>query len=91
MTEHILTLDTAGPEFTEAVERLHREGGSATLVKDGVPLARLVPVAPARTAAEAAEAWRRRSRLDPEDAIAFAEEVERARRELPPLGEPWPE
>ena len=91
MTERILTVDEAEQSFAELVERVRRDGESATLVRDGVPVARLVPVGPARTAAEAAEAWERRPRLDPEDAEAFAEEVERARRELPPLRDPWAE
>lgn len=33
----------------------------------------------------------RRPRLDPEDAEAFAADIERARRELPPLRDPWAE
>lgn len=89
MTDRILTLDLAGPEFAAAVDQLRRDGASATLTKDGVPVARVVPLQPAATGAEAAERWRRRPRLDPDDAERFARDVEEGRHMLPPPQDPW--
>ena len=46
---------------------------------------------PAATGAEAAERWRRRPRLDPEDAEQFARDVEEGRRMLLPPRDHWAE
>ncbi len=42
-----------------------------------------------RTAAEVAAAWRRGPRLNPEEAEAFAADVEAFRRAVPPPVSPW--
>lgn len=93
MSDRILTLDTAGPEFAAAIDELRRDGATATLTKNGVVVALVVPVELPRAlaGAELAEAWARRPRLDPDDAEAFERELEEARRRLPPLRDPWAE
>ena len=47
------------------------------------------PGSPALTSAELAERWGSLDRLPPEEAAAFADDIEHARRNLPPLKSAW--
>lgn len=47
------------------------------------------PGSPALTSAELAERWTSMDRLPPEEAAAFADDIEAARRNLPPLKSAW--
>jgi prevent-host-death family protein len=90
MTERTLTVAEAEREFAELIERVRREGESALLTKDGVAVARIVPVEPRPlTGAELAEIWKRLPHLSPEEADAFAADIEAGRRSLLPLRDPW--
>ena len=90
MTERTLTVAEAEREFAELIDRVHREGESALLTKNGVPVARIIPVPPRQlTGAELAEIWKQLPHLDPEDAEAFAADIEAGRRILLPLRDPW--
>ena len=49
-----------------------------------------IPVAgPALTGAELADRWEKMDKLPPDEANAFADDLEAARRHLPPLKSAW--
>jgi prevent-host-death family protein len=90
MPDRTISVTEAARNFSDLVNRVHYTGESATLVRNGVPVARMVPAGPpACPAALLASAWSRLPHLTPADARRFAEDVARARAALPPERDPW--
>ena len=90
MTERTLTVTEAARNFADLVNRVYYRGESALLLKNGTPVARIIPVESVRrTGAEIAAQWDDLPHLPPEEAEAFARDIEEARRELPPLPDLW--
>jgi hypothetical protein len=69
-----------------------RTSGEESLPEKGRGLLTLLTTnnaARARTCADLAKWWTNRERLPKEEAMAFAEEIEKARAELPPPKPAW--
>jgi antitoxin (DNA-binding transcriptional repressor) of toxin-antitoxin stability system len=81
-----MTIAAAAARFDEVVRRAHDLNESTLLLKDGQPMARIVPAQPLFRSAEAlAHAWQSLAHLDPQDAEEFAADVTdgRARQVAP--------
>lgn len=88
--ESAVPVAEAARDFLRLLDWVESRGESATLVRDGRVVAMLSPVpAPASTAAELADRCHDWTRLPPEEANAFAHDVESARRTLPALRSAW--
>lgn len=76
--------------FADLVNRAFYRHETTVLLKNGVPVAHIAPVAPAGIPAnELATRWPLLPRLSQSDAEAFAREVEAARAALPAPAAPW--
>ena len=76
--------------FADIVNRAFYRGETTILMRNGIAVAHIAPAAPIGLLAH--EVRRRlslRRRMSPENAEAFARDVEEARRSLPPLRDPW--
>ncbi len=90
MPDRVITVTDAARRFSDLVSRVYYRGESVTLMRNAMPVARLVPVAPAaRVAAELAELWRSVPNLGDDDALALERDIAEARRALPPAASPW--
>jgi antitoxin (DNA-binding transcriptional repressor) of toxin-antitoxin stability system len=90
MTERTISVTDAVRNFSDLINRAFYRGESVTLIRGGIPVARLTPPAPATLAArDLAERWPALPHLEPADAQAFAEELAEARRTLPVAPELW--
>ena len=85
-----LTVAEAAKNLAQVVSDVRRRHERVVLFENGQAVAELAPVAPrGKTGAEIAANWSKRPHLSPEDAESFARDIELARRELPPLRDPW--
>jgi prevent-host-death family protein len=83
MKERTLSVTEAARSFADLVNRAYYRNESTLLVKNGVPVARLVPaMAAARTAREVADSWDAIPHLTPEDAASLARDIAAGRRRL---------
>ena len=90
MSEVAITVAEAAKDFLRVLESVERNRESAILVRDGRPVATLSPIpGPASSCAELAERWPGLKKLPPEEARAFADDIERARASLPPIKPAW--
>ncbi len=90
MKEQTLSVTEAARGFSDLVNRVRYRGESATLTKNGRPVARLVPVeSPLITGAELAKRWKLGSFLSPKEADDFARDIEKGRRFFKPYASPW--
>lgn len=88
-----LTVTEAARNFADVVNRAYYRHEATTLLKNGKPVARIVPIAavsPMKTGKEiAAEMNENRPRLEPEEVESFEADLLRARAGMPPLVSPW--
>lgn len=87
-----LTVTEAARNFADVVNRAYYRHEATTLLKNGKPVARVVPATPTmKTGKEIAAAMAAdpRPRLGVEEAEAFEADLLSARAELPPLVSPW--
>lgn len=85
-----LTVTEASRDLPAALDLARASEGGVVLVEAGEPVAKIVSVRPrAKTGREIAASWNDNDRLSPEEAEAFARDIEDARRQLPPLRDPW--
>ncbi len=90
MSENAIPVAEAAANFLRVLDLVESRRESATLMRDGRPVARLIPLpGPATTCAELAERWEKLDKLPPDEASAFAGDVEHARAQLPPLKPAW--
>jgi len=90
MNEIAIPVAEAAKDFLKLLDLVERKGESAVLVREGKAVATLNPVpGPALTSAELADRCARWTKLPPEEANAFADDIEAARRNLPPLKSAW--
>ena len=90
MSENPVTVHDAARDFLRVLEMVETRRESATLLRDGHPVAKLVPLPqPAATCEELADRWESIPKLPPDEAEAFARDIESARRNLPPLKAAW--
>jgi antitoxin (DNA-binding transcriptional repressor) of toxin-antitoxin stability system len=91
--EQPISVTEASRNFADCVNRAHYQGMAFTLLKNGVSMARIVPVERnATTGRELAAALRDASRdfhLGEDEATAWLHDLEQARRTLPRPGAKW--
>ena len=85
-----LSVTEAARRFADVVNRAFYRHETTVLVKNGVPVAFVAPMAPTGIPArELAHRWPLLPRLAPEDAAAFAGDVAVGRSEMVPPPDPW--
>jgi antitoxin (DNA-binding transcriptional repressor) of toxin-antitoxin stability system len=90
MNETAIPVAEAAKDVLKLPDLVERQRESAVLTREGKPVAIINPVpAPALTGAELAERWRKMEKLPPEEANPLADDLEAARRHLPPLKSAW--
>ncbi len=89
--ETTVTVTEAARNFADIVNRAYYRQEATTLLKNGKPVARIVPAAAnLNTGKEiAARMAGKRPRLGLKEAEAFARDLEAARSEMPALSSPW--
>jgi prevent-host-death family protein len=90
MKDQILSVTDAARGFSDLVNRVRYRGESATLTKNGIPVARLVPAGPPPiTLGEFAKKWKPGTHLSPKEAAAFARDIKKGYKIFKPLVSPW--
>lgn len=90
MSERTFPVAVVAKDFLRVLEGVERKGEPAVIVRDGKRVATLSPFpALALTCAELADRWPNLERLAPDEASAFADDIEQARASLPPLRPAW--
>ena len=90
MSDRTISVTDAARNFSDLVNRVFYTGESATLVRGGVPVARMVPPGPPVCPAFLlADAWPRLPHLTPAEARRLAADIATARADLPPALDPW--
>jgi antitoxin (DNA-binding transcriptional repressor) of toxin-antitoxin stability system len=90
MTELAISVAEAAKDFLRVLHLAESRGEPTTLVRDGKPVAKLVPLPqPASTCEELAARWEKLYKLPPDEAEAFAADLEHAHKVLPPLKPAW--
>ncbi len=85
-----LSVTDAARRFADVVNRAFYRHETTVLLKNGVAVAFVAPMAPTGVpASELAHRWALLPRLSPSDAAAFAEDVAVARANLAPPVDPW--
>ena len=89
MKENFISVTEAARNFADCVNRAHYQNVTFVLLKNGTPVARLVPdgarVCSGRDLAEVLS----RSELTPETARAWRRDLQAARKTLKPLADKW--
>jgi len=91
--ESTLTVTEAARNFSDLINRVVYRGDTAILTRNGKPVARIVPEAPAKTTGrELAEFWRSRSPMPVREAESYASDLAKIRSEgNRPQRDPWAE
>lgn len=90
MNETAIPVAEAAKDFLKLLDLVERKRESAVLIREGRPVATLNPVpVPALTSAELADRREKLDRLPPDEANAFADDLEAARGNVPPLKSAW--
>ena len=90
MSETAVPVAEAAKDFLRLLDWVERQHESAILVREGRPVATLSPLpSAALTCAELADRWPKLHKLPPDEANAFADDLEHARASLPPLKAAW--
>jgi hypothetical protein len=90
MSETTIPAAEAAKDFLKLLDLVERNHEPAVIVREGKAVAMINPMpGPAVTSTELAEHWSRLDRLAPDEANAFADDIEAARRNLPPLKSTW--
>ena len=89
MKKTVITVTEAARHFADCINRVHYRHQSFVLVKNGKPLARIVPEAGKRcTGAELAEALAD-IELSAADALAWRQDLLKGRKSLEPVENKW--
>jgi antitoxin (DNA-binding transcriptional repressor) of toxin-antitoxin stability system len=90
VSENAIAVADAAKDFLKVLGQVESSREPATLVRNGHPVAKLIPLPqPAGTCEELARRWEKMSRLPLEEAEALASDIENARATLPPLKPAW--
>ncbi len=90
MPENAISVAEAAKDFLRVLARVESRHEPATLVRDGTPVAKLVPLPrPARTCEELARRWEAIDRLPSVEAEEFASDIEEARKNLLSVSSAW--
>jgi antitoxin (DNA-binding transcriptional repressor) of toxin-antitoxin stability system len=87
-----LSVTQMARNFAEYLNRVAYRGERFVLVRGGMPIAELGPIPSGRSLGELRDILESIPRLDPEDAVAFSEDLAAARTSLAEqeIREPWP-
>jgi antitoxin (DNA-binding transcriptional repressor) of toxin-antitoxin stability system len=90
MHEKTMTIREAARQLGAVAERAHNHRESTLLVRNGEPVARIVPV-PVRPkiGSELERVWTALPHLSPDEAEALEADLMAARNRLPPLDSKW--
>jgi hypothetical protein len=90
MSETTIPVAEAAKDFFRVLDLVERQQQSAVLVRDGKPVATLNPIlSPVLNCEELAARWAKLEKLPPEEAKAFADDIEQSRNALPPVKPVW--
>ena len=85
-----MSVTEAARNFSDVINRAHYRRESVLLLKNGQPVARIVPAQPsAVTGAELAKMWENMPHLDKGDAAQFEQELKAARKSVRKVKSPW--
>lgn len=85
-----VSVTEAARNFADIVNRAYYRGETTVLIRNGMAVAHIAPAAPiGLPAAEVRRRLKLRRRMSPENAEAFARDVEELRKSIPPLHDPW--
>ncbi len=88
--ELVLTVTEAARNFADVVNRAYYRHEGTLLMRGREAVARISPVGPdVKTGRDIAKNWRNRAPLDEAEAANLAEDVEKARTNLPTVTNPW--
>lgn len=91
MKETLISVTEAARHFADCVNRVRYQNVTFVLLKNGVPVARIVPeVKKTRTARDLAEALRK-VQLSAEEFKAWNRDLRKARKALKPVRDKWRE
>lgn len=89
MKKRVISVTEASRNFAECVNRVHYQNVTFVLLKNGVPVARLVPDGEkVSTAGDLAEALRK-VELSADEAKAWRRDLRKARKALKPQANKW--
>jgi antitoxin (DNA-binding transcriptional repressor) of toxin-antitoxin stability system len=90
MVDRSITVTDAVRNFSDLINRVFYSGESATLIRNGIPVARMVPAGPpVCPASRLAELWHRLPTLTAADGRRLAADITTARAQLPTPRDPW--
>jgi antitoxin (DNA-binding transcriptional repressor) of toxin-antitoxin stability system len=90
MREKTMSIRDAAKQLAVVAERAHNRQESTLLVRNGEPVARIVPVlVRAKKGKELARVWTTLPHLSPDEAEALEADLTAARKRLPPLESQW--
>jgi len=85
-----LSVTDAARRFADVVNRAFYRHETTVLLKNGLPVAFVSPMAPTGIpAGELAHRWALLPRLTPPDAASFADDIAAALTDLAPPADPW--
>ena len=84
-----MTVIEAARHFSDLISRVHYRGESTLLLKGGKPMARVLPARKPSTGRDLAALWGGLPHLSAKEAATFGQDLEGARRNLPPLVAKW--
>jgi antitoxin (DNA-binding transcriptional repressor) of toxin-antitoxin stability system len=84
-----ITVTDAARGFSDLINRIRYRGESATLIKGGKPVARIVPAGRVCTGKELAKVWPRLPHLGADEARAMEKDLAASRRKLPAPKSKW--
>jgi prevent-host-death family protein len=89
MKKETISVTEAARNFSECVNRAHYQDVTFILVKNGEPMARIVPEKKKKGSARELAAALRKFNLSPEEAKAWHRDLRAARRILKPPVDKW--
>lgn len=84
-----VTVTEASRSFSDLINRVRYQGESAVLVKNGKPVAKIIPVANNVTGKELAALWPSLPHLSPDEASRLEADLADARNSLPKVKDKW--
>jgi len=90
VNETTIPVTDAAKDFLRVLDCVERKGETAVIMRDGKRVATISPVPDrALTCAELADRWPHLERLAPDEANAFADDIEQSHASLLPIRPAW--